>query len=256
MSRKKGVRENAVRDADAAASRKSKRRSRNFVILGFALALTGQFASLAYGETFILPLDQTNGWQFLSYRKIPPNTFRASSAGLEIRVQKSAGPAVFPLPHQIHVTEVRARGTITGLLKVPPKKQGDRGFDDYAIRIGLVEAGSRTLSWREKLVSAEWVKKLFALAPSGTGIRRVHFFNVGTDPGQIGQTRTHPLSDLIEETVVVVPDADGRFAFTKRFAQPINVLAVWIASDGDDTKSSLSVTVSKVELETRPDRSR
>ena len=83
----------------------------------------------------------------------------------------------------------------------------------------MVESGARTLSWREKLVSADWVKKLFALAPPDTGINRIHFLSVGTDPKQVGQSRTHPMSDLMAETIIGVPDAGGNFAFTNRFAR-------------------------------------
>src|SRR5436190_23387565 len=131
---------------------------------------------------------------------------------------------------------------------MPPGKQGEKGFDDYVMRVGLVESGSRTLTRGEKLVAAEWVKKLFALAPRGTGISGIHFFNVGTDRKQVGRSRTHPLSDLMEETIVAVPDATGRFTFNHQFAQPLRVLAVWIASDGDDTKSSFAVALNEVQL--------
>lgn len=219
------------------------------VMLAFWLA--GLITCLAQGATFKLSLDRTNGWMFLSYRNIPPNTFRASLAGLEIGVTNSAAPAVFPLTNLLPVTELRVSGRITGLLTIPPGKQGLRGFDDYAIRVGLVESGPRTLSWREKLMSADWVKKLFALASPDTGINRIHFFNLGTDPKQVGQSRAHPMSDLMVETIVAVPDAGGHFAFTNHFAKPMKVLAVWIACDGDDTKSSFAVTLNKVELETQ-----
>ncbi len=218
---------------------------------GLAIGLALRLASLASGGEFILPLDRTNGWQFLSYRKIPPNTFRTGPAGLEVGITHSAAPAVFPLTNELQVTELRVSGSITGTFKVPPGRQGQEGYDDYAVRVGVVESGSRTLNWREKLVAADWVKRLFALAPRGSGIRRIRFFNVGTDTSQVGHTRTHPLSDLMEETVVTVPDAAGHFAFTNRFAQPISVLAIWIACDGDDTKSSFAVTLGKVVLETR-----
>jgi hypothetical protein len=215
----------------------------------FWLAFLAQRAS---AESFSVPLHGTNGWLFLNYRKIPPNTFRAGPAGLEIGVTNSAAPAVFPLPNPVPVKQLRVSGKIVGSLKMPSGKQGGKGFDDYAIRVGLVESGARTLSRREKLVAAEWVKKLFALAPRGMGISRIHFFNVGTEAKQIGHTRTHPLSDLMEETVVAVPDAAGRFTFSQRFEQPVNVLALWIASDGDDTKSAFSVTLEELELEGPP----
>lgn len=219
------------------------------VVLG--LWLTGLVAHPAPGADIKLSLDTTNGWMSLKYRSIPPNTFRASPAGLEIGVTNSAAPVVLPLTNQPPVTELRVSGRITGRLTIPPGKQGTKGFDDYAIRVGLVEAGPRTLSWQEKLTGADWVKKLFALAPPGTGISRIHFFNMGTDPKQAGQTRTHPMSDLMVETVVAVPDASGQFAFTNRFARPMKVLAVWVACDGDDTKSSFAVTLNRLELETQ-----
>src|SRR5438477_4096932 len=170
----------------------------------------------ARSETIAVPLDRTNGWQFLHYRKIPSNKFRCTTNGLEIAVTNSAAPAVFPLTNSPQVGELRASGRISGSLKIPSDKQGEKRFDDYTVRIGLVEAGNRTPTWREKIMTANWVKKLFALAPRGTGIRKIHFFNVGTDPKQIGKNRTHPLSDLIEEKIVAVPDSSGNFAFTNR----------------------------------------
>ena len=228
------------------------RRWRLGVKVALAILLGAFAAQRVQGAVFVLPLDHTNGWQFLNYRRIPPNTFRAAAASLEIGVTNSAAPAVFPLPRPLSVTELRASGKITGTLKMPPGRQGEKGFDDYAVRVGLVETGSRTLNWRERLAAADWVKKLFALAPRGRGISRIHFFNVGTSPKQVGQTRTHPLSDLMEETVLTVTDANGDFTFTNRFVRPLNVLAVWIACDGDDTKSSFAVTLTKVELEGSP----
>jgi hypothetical protein len=217
-----------------------------------AIALVFCAQQLLSAGTFSLPLHSTNGWQFLNYRKIPPNTFRATPAGLEIGVTNSAAPAVFPLTNRLQASQLRVSGNIAGSLQVPPGKQGEKGYDDFIIRVGLVEPGPRTLSWREKIVSADWVKKLFALAPPGTGISRIHFFNVGVDRNQIGHRRAHPLSPLLQETIVAVPDATGHFAFTSHFTPPVKVLAVWIASDGDDTKSSFAVTLDTVEFETLP----
>jgi hypothetical protein len=59
--------------------------------------LLSYLAVLANAETFAVPLVKTNGWQFLSYRKIPPNTIRSTPEGLAIGVTNSAAPAVFPL---------------------------------------------------------------------------------------------------------------------------------------------------------------
>lgn len=207
---------------------------------------------VARGGTFELPLTQTNGWQFLKYRHILPNTFRCISAGLIIGVTNSAAPAVFPLTNEMRVTELRVRGKISGSLKVPPDKQGEKGFDDYTLRVGLVEPGIHTLNWWEKLTAADWVKKLFALAPSGMGIGKIHFFNIGTETAQIGHSWTYPSKDLMEQTVVAVPNAGGDFSFTNRFTTPLKVIAAWISSDGDDTHSSFVVTLKQVEFKTTP----
>lgn len=207
---------------------------------------------IARGGTFELPLTQTNGWQFLKYRHIPPNTFRCTAAGLVIGVTNSAAPAVFPLTNELSVTELRVSGKISGSLKVPPAKQGEKGFDDYTLRVGLVEPGTRTLNWWEKLTAADWVKELFALAPPGAGISKIQFFNVGTEATQIGRSRTYSSDGLMGQTVVAVPKADGNFIFTNRFIMPLKVIAVWISSDGDDTHSSFGVTLKKVELKTTP----
>jgi hypothetical protein len=213
-----------------------------------AVLLLSYFAVLANAETFAVPLIKTNGWQFLSYRKIPPNKFRSTRDGLEIAVTNSAAPALFPLTNALPVTELRVSGKIYGTLKMPPGKQGEKGFDDYTVRVGLVELGTRKLSWRERIAAADWVKKLFSLALPDTGIGKIRFFNIGTDARQISRARVHPMSDLMKETVVAVPDSDGHFTFTNRFAKPLQVIAVWISCDGDDTKSSFTVKLNRVEL--------
>ncbi|HZI32772.1 MAG TPA: hypothetical protein VFF11_10555, partial [Candidatus Binatia bacterium] len=200
--------------------------------------------------TFVLPLAQTNGWQFLKYRKIPSNTFHCTPTGLVIGVTNSAAPAVFPLTNELSVVKIRVRGTISGSLKVPPGKQGQKGFDDFVLRVGLVEPGTHTLSWWQKRVAADWVKKLFSLTPSGKGISKIHFFNVGTDAAQIGRNWTYNSGVPMEQTVVAVPDAGGFFTFTNSFAKPLDVIAIWISSDGDDTHSSFSITLSQAQFTT------
>ena len=204
--------------------------------------------TIVRAETITVPLDRTNGWLFIKYGKVPPNTFRATSGGLEIGVTNSAAPALFPLTNGLRITELRAKGKISGSLRIPSGKQGEKAFDDYAIRVGVVEAGTRTMNWRERLISPDWVKQLFALAPSGTGITKVRFFNIATDTTHLGRTRAHPKSDLMQETITGVPDANGNFTITNHFAKPLPVLAVWISSDGDNSKSSFAVMLEKVEL--------
>jgi hypothetical protein len=195
----------------------------------------------------VLPLDQVS-WQVLRYSKLPPHRIRFSQAGLEMMVDASAMPLIYPLPEPMRVSRIRVKGRVEGQLRLPPARQGEKGFDDYVFRIGLVEPGERTLNFVQRQLAAAWVRKLFELAPKGTGISKIHFFNVGAEKEQIGREREHPLSDLIAEKVVAVPRADGRFDFAHTLDRPLQAIAVWLSSDGDDTGSKFTVLVEEIEL--------
>ena len=148
------------------------------------------------------------------------------------------------------MTRVRAVGRVSGRLSLDGSlQQGAPGADDYALRIGLVESGTRRLGWFQRLAAPSWVKRLFALAPADTGISRVQFLNVAESPGHVGSARQHPGSDLLYEHVVTAIDPEGRFAIDYTLERATSVLALWLGSDGDDTSSTFSVTLERLELE-------
>lgn len=204
-------------------------------------------AALSSGS-LLLPLSEQTNWQVLQYSSLPPHRIHFSNAGLEMMVDGSAMPLIYPLPKSVTVKGIRVRGRLKGTLRVPPQDQGKEKFDDYAFRIGLVEPGERTLNFVQRQFAARWVRKLFELAPKGSGISGIHFFNVGTEKAQIGRQRQHPLSDLIQEKVVAVPRPDGRFDFAYSLERPLETIAVWLSSDGDDTGSKFTVLVEQIEL--------
>ena len=195
-----------------------------------------------------LPLGDSEGWQVLQFRTLPPHRLRFSAAGLEMAVDGSAMPVIYPLPKAMQVREVRVKGRVEGALQVPAGRQGEEKFDDYVFRIGLVESGSRRLNVLERALAPAWVRKLHDLAPKGGGISRIHFLNVGAEQGQVGKRRQHPLSELIAEEVVAAQRPDGRFDFVHPLERPLETLAVWLSSDGDDTRSKFTVLVESIEL--------
>lgn len=206
----------------------------------------------ASSRSAIVPLTGPAGWQVLRYSSLPPHRIRFTSNGLEMHVDRSAMPLIHPLPRSERVAGFRIKGRIEGTLRVPADRQGEKGFDDYAFRLGLVAAGERSLGFLERQFAAPWVRKLFELAPKGGGISRIHFFNLGTHESQIGRQREHPLSDLLLETVVAVPGPDGRFDLVHALERPLPVLAVWLSSDGDDTGSTFKVLIERIELRSSP----
>jgi hypothetical protein len=221
------------------------------IVLAFPTAAAGAEDSPRSSSSVSLPLNEQIGWQVLQYSNLPPHRVRFSKAGLEMMVDGSAMPVIYPLPERVRVGSIRVKGRIDGTLRIPAGRQGQEKFDDYALRIGLVEPGERTLNFVQRQVAARWVRKLFELAPKGSGISRIHFFNVGAEKTQIGHQRQHPLSDLILEKVVTVPRPDGRFDFDHRLERPLDAIAVWLSSDGDDTGSTFRVLVEGIELERR-----
>jgi hypothetical protein len=195
-----------------------------------------------------IPLGEQDKWQVLQYSRIPPHKVQFTKAGLEMQVERSAMPLVHPLGKPFATKRVRVKGRLEGTLNIPSGRQGEEGYDDYVFRLGLVEPGKRTLGSVQRRFVADWVKKLYELAPPGSGISGIHFFNVAAEKSHVGKKRQHPLSDLIREEVVALPRADGRFDFEHVLAQPLQTIAVWLSSDGDDTKSTFTVRVEAIEL--------
>jgi len=161
-------------------------------------------------------------------------------------------PLIYVLAEGLRVSSIRVKGRVEGALRLPAVRQGEEKYDDYVFRIGLVEPGKRTLNFVQRQLAAAWVRKLFELAPKGSGISGIHFFNVGAERAHIGRQRQHPLSELITETVVTVPRADGRFDFMHSLDRPLDTIAVWLSSDGDDTGSRFTVLVEEIELRAAP----
>jgi len=194
-----------------------------------------------------LPLTIPSSWVSLAYRGIPPNTLEISSEGLRIRVDRSAGPIVHRLAQPVTVAGLRARGRIIGTLATDAVRQGTPGQDDFALRIGLVEAGTRRPTFVQRRLSPAWVRHLFSLAPPGAGVSQIRFFNLGLQSSQIGWSRRHPLSELLSEEVVAAPNGDGRFDFIVETA-PLEALGIWLAADGDDTGSTFEVALEHLSL--------
>lgn len=196
----------------------------------------------------VIPLTTGAGWEVLRYRGIPPHVVDFRADGLRIEVDGSAAPIVYPLASPARVLGLRAEGQLVGALRTDAQRQGQRGADDYALRIGLVEVGTRRPGWVERTMAPAWVRRLFALAPPNLGIAGIRFFNVAVSPAQVGRSRTHPASDLITERIVAAPDATGRISVTVDLDAPIETTAIWISADGDDTRSRFTLTLDRLEL--------
>ncbi|MCB0364606.1 MAG: hypothetical protein H6624_08745 [Bdellovibrionaceae bacterium] len=198
---------------------------------------------------FVVPMESGKDWQILKYRKIEPNKVEFSQEGLSIQVKNSASPVIFPLPSIMKLSAVHITGQIEGDLNLPEEiGQGEKGADDYQIRIGLVIKGDRRLNFVQKAMAADWVVKLFDLAPKDVGVDHILFLNGTRKSDHVGSKREHPASDLIMEQVVWKIPENGGFDLKHEFTANPDVLALWLSSDGDDTRSAYRVRFKKIEL--------
>ena len=203
------------------------------------------FAALA------IPTEQMDGWRTEKFSRIPSNEVTASEKGLLIRVRKSASPLIFPLQSALQVTGFKISGEFLGLPKFSDvKQQGQKGSDDYALRIGIIVPGEKRLSGVKKFLASQWVRHLYSQVPAGSGLDHVHFFNVTQYPAQVGKSREHPASDLMQEDFFTSVEKAGPFTYEHHLREPLKAVAVWISVDGDDTKSEYEVLISRLEFST------
>ncbi len=213
-----------------------------------SLALVHALAILpitTHADEVSVPL-QKEDWVVLSFNRIPANQVSFDASGMQVAVKDSAGPVVHKFPSTRMVTEFSVKGKFRGNKK---KESGD--FDeDSALRMGFVAVGNKTLSGPKSWFAADWVKKLFALAPKNTGLSQIFFYNVTNRSSLVGKTRVHPSSDLMVESIFAMLPEDGEFNLNKKFSKPIETVALWISIDGDNSKSQYTTSIESITLVT------
>lgn len=207
------------------------------------------FKPLLMAGAVVLPLQDQENWQLLEYGGIPANQVEFREAGMLVSVNQSAGPIVYPLEQSMRVSRISVSGELKNLLNVRPGSQGLADEDDFSLKVGLVIAGDKRLNFIQRMVSADWAKTLYGLAPEDAGIDRIVFLNAVQYETQLGQRRQHPLSDLIHERNVWLLDRSGPFELNYELAVAHDVLAVWLSIDGDDSRSNYSTLISNLTLE-------
>jgi hypothetical protein len=206
-----------------------------------------RFISL-YGAV-IMPVIDGSQWTIEKYSNIPANAVLYPKDGMLIKVDRSASPLIFRLTPPRKVTGFHIKGEFRGLPKFKDvKSQGEKGSDDYPLRIGFVIPGEKQLTGLKKILAPAWIKNLYSTAPPGSGVDHIEFFNVTQNQLQLGHHRIHPLSDLIRETFFSQVERAGIFDFDHRLTEAIEATAIWISIDGDDTKSTFDVLVRSLNL--------
>jgi len=195
-----------------------------------------------------IPLDPAR-WQKLNYSGISQNSTQVTDTRITIDVDSSASPLIYPFARPEPATSLDIVARITGVLKLQPGVvQGEPGNDDFRLWIGVAYAGDNRLSLLERLVAPEWIRHLFKLAPDNGGISRIEFYTTYTDQRLAGTSRIHPAIELCEQQFILNVGDDG--SINQRITLPTDqpVVALWINSDGDDSKSQFRVEIERLRL--------
>lgn len=217
-----------------------------FTLIGLSLFNFSVFPAMA-SEKLLVPLEEKS-WVSLTYSKIPANKIEFENRQLKVKVHKSAGPIVYKLDSAKKISSFAVSGTFKG-----SKSLETGSFDeDSILRFGLVAIGKQRLSAPQRWLAADWVKSLFALAPEGVGLDKIYFFNVTNRSDRVGQLREHPKSDLLVEKILWKVDRDGDFELSHQLDKPVEILALWLSIDGDDSASEYETAIRSITLQTLP----
>ncbi len=193
----------------------------------------------------MIPLEPSS-WKQIPFGRVPVHELSLEQ-GLKISVNQSASALVYKFDQPQRIAEVEIELTQVGEINYQGKKIGEKGSDDFPLRLGFVMAGDKRLSWGQSLIAPKWVKELYQLAPKDQGLDRVSYLVVAQQK-PLYTKRFHPFSELLEEEIVGVMDQG---VFKAKLSVPTGeVLGLWISSDGDDTKSHFSMTINRLNLHT------
>lgn len=208
---------------------------------------------LFYFAVIAVPLSTPEGWEILKYRNLKANQIEFGQNGIDITVNESASPLIRLFKPPLALKRLMIEGKTSGKLNLKAAAvQGESGSDDFVMRVGLVRPGAKRLSWTQRLVAPNWILRLYDLAPPGTGIEKIEFLNVVQQNSLLGKSRVHPKSDLLTEAFATAVQEGGQWRIDKTWPEAREILAIWIAVDGDDTKSKFQTRVRSIELISEP----
>lgn len=199
-----------------------------------------------------VPVDNLDPWRQLTFNNIRPNEVTVDDDALLIRVRSSASPLIYPFDAPVRLIDLTVTASWSGELRIPEDAtQGDDNADDFVLKFGIVEAGERRLNWFQRRVAADWIKQLYQLAREDSGVNRINFLSTTQQQERLGESRTHPLNDLLHETRILYLDKPGPFVMTHEFSAPVEALGLWVSVDGDNTGSDFDLRLEGITLRTR-----
>lgn len=216
------------------------------------LLLSQLFICLVSTNTWALNLlandsQSQKKWEKIIFSKIPTTQYIHKDDKLYIEVNSSNSPYIYAIKNKLKVKGIEIKLKIEGSLNLKDKDQLSEDGDDFTFKVGLILPGKRKLSYFEKVVAPKWVIDLEKLA-GDYGVEKITFYNLVQQKKLLGQKRTHPLSDLIEEKMQWYHEGNESLDLKVTFENHVETIGIWISPDGDQTQSQYKVIVEKLNL--------
>lgn len=198
-------------------------------------------------STSAIPFNAKN-WDIIEYRNIKPNQTKFKNNTAFISIDESAGSIIHTLKKPTSIKNIQLAFKHRGNLK-SKKLQGEKGFDDYLLRIGIIYEGEKTLNFLERSFAADWLIEIFDKAPKGSGLSQIRFYNVISDKRILGKERVSPASKYMYE-VFKYPsyEENGSLNINLDLDPNKKVIAIWLCFDGDDSRSKVDIELKNLKL--------
>ncbi len=205
------------------------------VVAGFA------FISGALAQELKLPL-VGDSFEHIQFGKIQPNRYQFENGVLRIEVDDSASFLMRAFEQPIQLAAVRFQWRNKGELRVrDAAHESRRDGDDALFKLGLLLPSEA--AWPNPFVP-KWLKRVQNLLtlPSENMLNLV----VGARH-RAGERWSGPYSSRVQMFAVASqPREDGWRQAQHIFQQPLQVIAVWLMADGDNTASRFSTEVRNI----------
>jgi len=187
-----------------------------------------------------------NKWHTVKYSKIKPNVIKQIKKSIEISVNNSSSALVFKFDQIKVIRRVKIKAKLKGLINYHGSPPGSEDADDFPLRVGFILKGNKKLNFFQKRIAPDWLVQLDKISSTNGGLDKVHSLIFYTENPKF-KKREHPLSSYFFEEAAT-QFIDFKLDTTHSFLKELEIIGIWLSSDGDDTKSSFSVIIESIVL--------
>jgi hypothetical protein len=208
----------------------------------FTLLCKNTLSTVAQAEAIVL---QADNFEHLQFNKIKASTYTFHDQLLQIDVEKSASFLMLPFDAVKKINRVSFEWRSEGRPQIDsPQHEEQRKGDDAVFKLGLLQKSEDSIL---NPFLPPWMKRVEALLkyPSENMINLV-----AAAKHAPGEQWPNPYNKRVTTIAVgSVSSGQGWMQASYQFAQPVDVVGLWLMADGDNTGSSFSTYIKNINIE-------